>query len=159
MKWISSVFVVFILSYLNAQSVQTQTKIITENGLTKKWVITNEYDANGQLIRSDSSYTELNADNSKNGNSFFFYHSPDTSFTHGFGAAPEDDFFMIPDSSNQFSPFFRHQPDALQYFEDFQKDLKELMDKYQPYFTPIEKNENIRRDSTLNTNGANIKRI
>ena len=88
MKSIISIFVVFILSHLSAQSVQTQTKIITENGMTKKWVITNEYDVNGQLIRSDSSYTELNADNSANGNSFFFFHSPDTSFTQGLGTVP-----------------------------------------------------------------------
>ena len=41
-----------------SQGTRTEKKTITENGVTKSWIITKQFDAQGNLIDYDSTYTE-----------------------------------------------------------------------------------------------------
>jgi len=47
-----------------SQGTSTEKKTITENGITKSWTITKEFDSQGNLVNYDSTYSENAAPNS-----------------------------------------------------------------------------------------------
>jgi len=58
------------------QGKRTETKIITENGITKKWTITQEFDEQGNLIDYDSTYTETDNPSELKGQNYNFEFGP-----------------------------------------------------------------------------------
>lgn len=96
-KCILTSFMALAVLFSFSQGKRTETKIITENGITKKWTITKEYDQNGQLIDFDSTYVETDNPSELNQQGFHFNYSPNQ-----FGDIQEFRQFNMDSTMQQF---------------------------------------------------------